>query len=885
MTNIYEAVSSEVEIAQSKWTNLKTQFDVALDADGDSVLKGELVQIDADVAVGLRELNEVLKHPELVLAVVGTAKAGKSTFFNFLAGSKILPSSVEVKTGGVTIIKNSPEKRLQINGEEKPVENDAAILAAINAVMTDYQESRRKESLPPPQVELDYPLSVVSMDAPDGLAVPDFASVRFFDLPGLEGMQDDTNGTIIKEQCRNALSCLIYNAEESDEQKKKKLLTEVVGQIKEMGCSPARVVFIFNRIDAYRRDDSWTLDYEVKKVNELKSDIQKELKDSFPEYQSAIEDLQVVPFSSEPALLSKQILQEEGWENAAEKVNNFYGYLVKDVLDDLPRRTNNWNLAQRKKISEALFANSHAATLIQFLREHIKRRLPELVIPPSIDLHWRKAGGNARQYALQVAGARLIGAQEDCNQKLESLENVRTDVTRKLKASATQLSEPFQQVLTNEQNFLDKFKRTFASLAQRDPWTRFGNPNEFAALWEWAKRPTGDLAEILFAVEALLACEAEAEERVRDIPHLNSKTKDTIVKLCKRLNDRGYKGQGWNFEARDDYDRERLRSINEGLTDLSESLAKGCSRGINHILEREKVQLEHFILRMTEFYRNATDESIKKIAGNYHIALNLPRFSFSEQKFDAKFSFSGGFPINKGTEQISKEVRRNPKDFWETIESWFGKEHKETIFEHRQLDQAELPSWDGLTIGWMANAGNEQERIVRNFTKWILDEWARMSSSFRESAVASISQYETRIQEAKVFAENRHEEIKGRWEPILEESEQWGRIAEGIGGGLSEELLAGEWVSSSGWILTIKEDNSWTQSKISSTEGMCDNPEPSEGEDRLHHEGGWVFESPILILKENDDLHYWIASAGSYLWDISTPTQKFEKKVNYELQS
>jgi len=78
------------------------------------------------------------------------------------------------------------------------------------------------------------------------------------DLPGLAFVGDQGNANVIK-QCREALCLVTYNSEETDPQKVSNLLQEVVQQVKELRGTPARMLFILNKIDVFRRDgNNWT---------------------------------------------------------------------------------------------------------------------------------------------------------------------------------------------------------------------------------------------------------------------------------------------------------------------------------------------------------------------------------------------------------------------------------------------------------------------------------------------------------------------------------------------------------------------------------------------------------------------------------------------------
>ena len=70
------------------------------------------------------------------------------------------------------------------------------------------------------------------------------------DLPGLSYVGDESNMEVIK-QCREALCLVTYNSQETDPQKIKTLLLQVVEEVKGLGGAPKRMLFILNKIDVF----------------------------------------------------------------------------------------------------------------------------------------------------------------------------------------------------------------------------------------------------------------------------------------------------------------------------------------------------------------------------------------------------------------------------------------------------------------------------------------------------------------------------------------------------------------------------------------------------------------------------------------------------------
>ena len=111
---------------------------------------------------------------------------------------------------------------------------------------------------------------------------------------------------MLLKQCREALCIVTYNSAETDAHKVTSLLQEVVQQVKDLGGSPARMLFTLNRIDVFRADKNWP-ETENRFFEKAIRDIKNELTEQLQEYTEDIEKLQVVKLSTWPALLALQI--------------------------------------------------------------------------------------------------------------------------------------------------------------------------------------------------------------------------------------------------------------------------------------------------------------------------------------------------------------------------------------------------------------------------------------------------------------------------------------------------------------------------------------------------------------------------------------------------
>jgi GTPase Era involved in 16S rRNA processing len=250
-------------------------------------------------------------NPTLTIATTGTTSSGKSTLVNFLCGAEIVPVAVGEMSAGVVTIEYSEEKSLLIRetpgalwecGEWQGISEDK-IYQRLYQAMRGYIDNRDNQpNLACPQSVVSYPFRLIKDSK---LELPEGTKVRIMDLPGLAFVGDEGNASVIR-QCREALCIVMYNSVENDPQRIRSLLQEVVEQVKDLGGSPARMLFVLNRIDAFRADKDWPKSEDRFVENSIR-DIKSVLTEHLREYTEAIEGLQVVKLSTWPALLALQI--------------------------------------------------------------------------------------------------------------------------------------------------------------------------------------------------------------------------------------------------------------------------------------------------------------------------------------------------------------------------------------------------------------------------------------------------------------------------------------------------------------------------------------------------------------------------------------------------
>ena len=228
----------------------------------DRLLPGFSARVD-QMEQAMGQFEEAVSAPKVVIATTGTTSAGKSTLANLLIGDVLLPKAVQEMSAGVVEVKHSPDKKsLKISstrgatwptGEWRDISANE-IRSRLKDTMEAYRQKIDGQSrLEAPRFEITWPTRLGQN--PDRFGIPSNARISLLDLPGLKFIDDDVNGHVVREQSKKALCIVAYNANETDPHKQDALLRQVVDQVKSLGGSPARMLFVLNKIDVFQKDD------------------------------------------------------------------------------------------------------------------------------------------------------------------------------------------------------------------------------------------------------------------------------------------------------------------------------------------------------------------------------------------------------------------------------------------------------------------------------------------------------------------------------------------------------------------------------------------------------------------------------------------------------
>ncbi|MBO6042907.1 MAG: dynamin family protein, partial [Acetobacter sp.] len=350
------------------------------------------------------------KHPELVLATTGTTSSGKSTLANFLIGEAILPTGVQEMSAGLVKVKHSDKRSLTIpktkgstwkTGRwENPTASEVRQRLA-ETMMAFREEENRNKEIEPVVFEVEWPIRLA--ERKEALGLPEGTQVTILDLPGLKAVNDERNGPIIQANIDKAFCLIAYNAEETDKEKQKTLLNQVVNQVmalsygekgedeerefrhnKSSVSSLSRMLFLLNRVDAF-----WRHDDAVEQLKKFKADvtaqIQEKLKRALPDHKEDVEKIALRQICSLPALWAVEAdrLWEEPEKQAAllgELEGSFKKIFPENYFKQFPRDLKDLEKNQRKDLIKKALDCSFANDFETYLSQYIHTNLPQIII-------------------------------------------------------------------------------------------------------------------------------------------------------------------------------------------------------------------------------------------------------------------------------------------------------------------------------------------------------------------------------------------------------------------------------------------------------------------------------------------------------------------------
>ena len=776
---VFENVELQAKVLSNYWNNFYSEISQHLP---DSY-QTEMQELSGKLVKALDDLIGELHTPTLTLATTGTTSSGKSTLVNLLCGAEIVPVAVSEMSAGVVTIEYSEEKWLKIDetagaewecGEWRGIHEDE-ICQRLYRVMISYIDSREKNpNLACPQAEIGFPFRLVK---DSNFALPRGTKVRIMDLPGLAYVGDEGNAEVIR-QCREALCIVAYNSQETDQQKVRNLLQEVVEQVKDLGGSPARMLFVLNKIDVFRADKTWPYS-EDRFVEKTVASIKSELLERLKEYTEDIEKLKVVKLSTWPALISLQIQNSnEDFSTKACKLadNNFNG-LIADILEDLPRKVQSWSSHDRNRVACELWRKSYAEEFQQNLKSHITKHFPQLVIPQMIE-RFNSLGGNAvSEWATQTTTAILNSSQEQYQKECENIAWIRSSLERFLDMSDAKLREPFERLVKikdliagqSEEDPAFELEKMVVELKNVEPYDTL--KDKLYPLYGWRRELGQGINQVLEAVAKSLET-GKVDLDGANLKRANYLNVNLLGRKLTRLINLGYTGStakfGKTIEARTSEEKLRLTQMNEELNELSIHLSLVMEDVLRQISVQELNRMYQSVVELFNCHLTYLQEGSNSIAPSLGIKLPELQLNKVDRQPAFNFKFEAGFVTTQGTWKESVEVSVEKRVWWML---WLGTSKTyETIYKNRSSENATIPKVEDLLEGWAMQAKKEEPEIVNQIANWLLDQIDCLRQNVSQSQEHIIDRYQVRLDKANQEITLDYERKRNVWEPLHNQS-------------------------------------------------------------------------------------------------------------------
>lgn len=785
MSNSVYKVFAEIEfkakLLAQYWDNFHTEISQHLPES----YQPEIQELTDKLETALTQLVYELQNPTLTLATTGTTSSGKSTLVNLLCGAEIVPVAVSEMSAGAVTIEYNTEKSLIIHetpgalwecGEWRGISDDK-IYQRLYQAMIGYIENRETQpNLACPQSTITYPFRLLKESQ---LQLPKATRVRILDLPGLAYVGDQGNANVIK-QCREALCIVTYNSAETDSQKVRSLLQEVVQQVKDLGGSPARMLFALNRIDVFRADRSWP-ESENRFVEKAIRDIKNELTEQLKEYTEDIENLKVVKLSTWPALLALQIQNQDDFYSAeaCKKADNHFNGLIEDILEDLPRNTQKWNRHDKNRVAEALWEKSYGEEFQENLREHINKHFPQLVIPQIIERFNIAAGNAIAEWATQTTNAVLNSSEERYQEECENISEIRSSIERFLKISNSNLREPFERIDTKikqviaEQSEDDPvlyLESTILDLKNVEPYNLLGE--KLYPLYGWRRELGQGINQVLEVIAQSLET-GKVDLDSTNFKKANLLNVNLLGRNLNRLVNLGYTAsvakEGKIMEAKTDSEKNQLKQINEELNELAIHLNIVMEDVLKQISSQELNRMYQAVVELFNCHLSHIEKGANDISPNIAIKFPESQLIKVDSQLTFNFHFEAGFPINQETWKEEIKIEKKRRD-WYTLWLW-EQTFYETQYQTRSSDNAEIPSVNNLLRGWLIQSKKEETEIVNKIATWLLEQIDCLKKNVDKLQNDIIDRYQARLDKANQEITLDYENQRNIWQPMQEKAQ------------------------------------------------------------------------------------------------------------------
>jgi hypothetical protein len=698
--------------------------------------------------------------PEITIATTGTTSGGKSTIINFLVGAPIMPVAVQEMSAGVVTILHHPSERAVTVARTQDSRwetgtwtnlTDLQIQARLKQTMDAWRACRDRGSYPPaPSIEVRYPTRLGAK--PERIGLPSGIRLRLLDLPGLNSQEDEANRTAIQEGSRQALCLVAYDSTCTDKSLQRDLLAQVVEQVKSLGGSPRRMLFVLNRIDVFLvdRDGAEQRDAFVVEVTRR---IREELSLALPEHRTAISELQPQPFASGPASLAAEAQTAGGpaQVRVLEDLTTKFRYLFdKRLFREIGAFPEDWDHSARRRVAAEAEGASYVPELEARLGRHIAEHLPELVLPTLVAdvVQPLRLVLTELDAALHAYRSLLDGSLQEEQGKLEALRR-RVD---NLRAEVLAVVQPFRALETVEASEAP----LAIERAAADVGRSIADDDVLAPMRD-VRRSLGK------AIEGLVAPLESFEDSFPETIPRESREALVVAFRALRIGPAGVhlaKGGivGGELEAPIIAAR---REIQQFFVALSVAANASVNREASHVANRVRESLDKLLIRLAEHYAERVERENPGFVGMRGIpstggilgrppAANIrfrPELDVLTQTVERQ---TGTRQVKKGTERRWYTLFLKKHDVYETV----------PIIERRTLYSVSVPPLGQMIDTFLTEA--DVDSFGAGLAKYISEQMHLTERQLSQHAATQLARYERHLQHAWADAETRAGAEKAR---------------------------------------------------------------------------------------------------------------------------
>jgi stress response protein SCP2 len=744
--NIFTHIVEQAKRIEAQWTDV-FQGILSASVHYEYIDKENLNTLNIKFKSALLKLNADLESPTLILATTGTTSSGKSTIVNLLCGADLMPRMAQEMSAGIVHINHSADKikKLQVYptqgalwecGEWIDLADDE-IQERLKTIMDSFNQSRGINQPAKPHIELTYPIACFSNKNLLKLSnIPLTTHFKIMDLPGLRNQQDITNSEDIKN-CRDALCLVAYNMEETDETRRLELVNQVLEQIKQMGGSPARMLFVLNRIDVFRKDPDWER-YQSEHIIKTKSEITDILYRELPEHRDVLDTLSYSTLSSLPALHAQRIKTNNHKYQAAKELDTHFTSLIsQDILDDLPRSTCKWNEHEFDRVSETVWQNSYGGEFFNNLDSHIQAHFPTLVIPTIVEQFEQEVSGAIGE-VVRTCYSEINSSIADYEKTIALLHEQNEELRDFLDNAKNTLQEAFDNLLedlkknpSNEEIFEFLAEDLLATDIYRGRISR----DKLNPLYSCFSNIRVSLDSIIRGVEQTLVSNKRNFSNTT-IDQLPERLQNQILSVCNiYIEASNKKDQSYLEHQLDTFLNEMNIIANEVITIKSDT---------------ENSRIYDTVELLMKHYLNYLQEGVEERAAQWnlsighHVLKELPKPAIRPIKLKGQL------------EEKSRE-----EGLWYTL--WIKK---------RTIRWKELPSPSTLCKEGSIELTEQIESLVEPFHTMMRDYLLQLNEKIIAEQNKVLRDFETKLSQANAQHHENFDKVIHCWQPLEQQSNQ-----------------------------------------------------------------------------------------------------------------